>query len=386
MNAETFFIYMFYGAFFAFSLLLYSKSYVFRGNGQLSSSVEKISAKTTLLPFLFFVFISFIIFTVFRDESVGADYGSYEIFFHSAAGNKLSEYIVFQMAIGGEPLYSLVSYIIYSITDNFLVFLFIINLTIFLTQIKLFSKTKNFWLSFVIYLILFFPMIFESFNIMRNCLAAFIAIWGYAYLDKKKYFAAVLAFFAATLVHYTAMFCFTVWVMSLVCNGKVFRLKRLFLLVFVGTIATYLLLPRLIDIILAIKPVYSYHVESGGGLAIKSLSIYVVVFAVSLIYSKKLIAHNPFNKIMIIVLGCALIIAPLQLLVNLIARMMLFSQIALFFLVYEIFSVVKITRKNLFPAVGALALIALLSLGWFYSHVKNIPKDYGIDNYKSMLF
>lgn len=386
MNGITFLIYLLYGAFFAFAMLLYTKSYIPRESEQALPILYKKSAKTALLPFLAFVFISFIIFTVFRDGSVGIDYYAYKGFFDSAADISLSDYIKIQMAIGGEPLYSTISFAVKRLTNNFLVFLFIINSVIFLTQATLFSKTKGFVAPLVFYLILFFPLIFESFNILRSCLAAIVAIWGYVYLDKKKYGAAFLVFSAAALVHYTALFCFVAWVMCIICDRKVFRLKRVVLLALSATTILFVLIPRLTDIILAIKPVYSYHLEDGGGVSIKSMAFYIVVFVISLFHSKKLIAHNRLNRIMIIVLGSVLITIPLQTMMALIARMNLYAQIAVFFLVCEIFSVVKLTRKNWFPNICVLSVIIFLSLGWFYSHITSVAVDYGIDNYKNTLF
>jgi len=386
MNGITFLIYLFYGAFFTFAMLLYTRSYILRVNEQTLPVASKKSAQAALLPFFALLFISFVIFTVFRDGGVGIDYYSYKAFFDSAAGVSLLDYIKLQMAIGGEPLYSTVSFAVKRLTNNFLIFLFIINSVIFLTQATLFSKTKGFLTPFAFYLILFFPLIFESFNILRSCLAALIAIWGYAYLDKKNYSAAFLVFLSATLVHYTALFCFVVWAMCVICDRKVFRLKRFLFLVFLTTAVLFLFIPRLADMVLMIKPVYSYHLETGGGVSIKSMFFYIVVFVISLFYSKKLIAHNSLNRIMIIALGSVLITIPLQTMMSLVARMNLYAQCAVFFLVCEIFSVVKLTRRNLFPAMCVFLMIILLSLGWFYSHVTAVAVDYGINNYKNMLF
>jgi len=386
MNGMTFFVYLLYGALFASAMLLYTKSYIPWRSEQTHRIVYKKSAKTALLPFLAFVFISFVVFTVFRDGSVGMDYYSYKAFFNSAAGMGLSDYIKIQMAIGGEPLYSTVSFALQRLTNNFLVFLFIINSVIFLTQATLFSRTKGFVAPFAFYLILFFPIIFESFNILRSCLAAIIVIWGYVYLNEKKRLAAFWVFSAAALVHYTALYCFVVWAMCIICDRKVFRLKRFVFLVLLATAILSLLVPHLTNIILAIKPVYSYHLEAGGGVSIKSMAFYIIVFIVSLFYSKKLIAHNPLNRIMIIALGSVLITIPLQTMMALIARMNLYAQIAVFFLVCEMFSIVKLTRKNWFPTMCVLLVIISLSLGWFYSHITAVAVDYGIDNYKNMLF
>jgi hypothetical protein len=386
MDGMTFLIYLFYGAFFTFAMLLYTRSYILRGSGQTLPVASKKSAQTALLPFLALLFVSFVIFTVFRDGGVGIDYYSYKAFFDSAARATLSDYIKIQMAIGGEPLYSTVSFAVKRLTNNFLIFLFIINTVIFLTQATLFSKTKGFLVPFAFYLILFFPLIFESFNILRSCLAALIAIWGYIYLDKKNYFAAFLVFLAATMVHYTALFCFVVWAMCIICDKKNFRIKRFLFLIFLVTTVLFILISRLVDMVLIIKPVYSYHLEAGGGVAVKSMAFYVVVFIISLFYSKKLIAHNPLNRIMIIALGSILITIPLQTMMALVARMNLYAQCAVFFLVCEIFSTVKLTRRNLFPTMCVFLMIILLSLGWFYSHVTAVAVDYGIGNYKNMLF
>jgi hypothetical protein len=386
MNGVTIYIYLLYGAFFAFAMLLYTKSYILRGNEQTLPITSKKFAKMVLIPFLVFVFISFIVFTVFRGGGVGTDYYSYKSFFDSASRVSLSDYIKIQMAIGGEPLYSMVSFAIKRLTNNFLMFLFIINSVIFLTQVTLFSKIKGFVVPFVFYLMLLFPLIFESFNIIRSCLAVFIAICGYVYLDKKNYFAAFLVFLAATMVHYTALFCLVVWAMCIVCDRKEFRLKRFVFLVLLTTTLLSMLIPHLVDIILAIKPAYAYHLKIGGGVSLKSMFFYFIVFIISLFYSKRLIAHNPLNRIMIITLGTILITIPLQTMMALVARMNLYAQVALFFLVCEIFSVVKLTRKNLFPTMCVLLTIILLSLGWFYSHITSVAVDYGIGNYKNMLF
>jgi len=385
MSAEAFFIYMSYGVFFAFTLLLYSKSYILRGNKQLALGGEKISAKTILFPLLFIVFISFIIFTIFRDGSVGTDYYNYKNIFDSAAGVSWSDYFSSVTARGTEPLYALLCYVVNKYSNNFIVLLLIIYAFTFYTQVKLFSKTKNVFISLVTYIILFYPIILDSFNITRNCFACFISILGYIHLDEKKYFSAFLVFLCATLIHYTALFCFMVWITYIICNRKKMNVKRLFLLTLFGTAATIILIPILINIMVSINPIYAMKLEDGG-ISVRTMLFCIIVFIVSLIYSKKMIAHNRFNSVMIVVLGMLIVTIPIQMKVELIARMSLFANVAIFFLVCEIFSVVKITRKNLIFAPCALAVITLLSLGWFYIHVTSFAKDYRITDYKNMLF
>jgi hypothetical protein len=378
---------MTYGVFFAFALLLYSKPYLLWGHKQIVLlSGKKISSNVILLPFLFFVFISFIIFTVFRDSSVGYDYGGYMKYFNLAEGRTFFDYITYMSTMYGiEPLYSMLSYIVYKYIGDFLLLLFIIYTVTFFSQIKLLSRVKNLSLSLGIYLILFYPIILESFNITRNCFAVFIAIFGYIYLDKKKYFMALLFFVIATLIHYTASFCLLVWIMYIISNKEEFCLKKIIFLTSFGIFITIILSRFITDIVLTISPNKLGHLD-GNGVSIKIMSFYVIVFIISLVYSKRLIAHNRFNRVMIVVLGAIITTIPLQAVLELINRMVYFSYVAMFFIICEIFSVVKITRKNLMPVICMFVIVIILSLGWFYTHVTDVFIQYGITSYKNMLF
>jgi hypothetical protein len=376
---------MSYGAFFAFAMLLNAKPRLLPESGHIGVSGDRISAKTALLPFLCCVFVSFAVFTVFRDESVGTDYYSYKIrCFDNAAGAALADYMLSVTSAGFEPLFALFSYLIKNAGGNFLVFLFIFYVIVFLTQVTLFSKVNGFFIPLVLYLILVFPMILDSFSMMRNSLAAFIAIWGYVYLSKKKYFAALSVFLAAALIHYTAMFCFSVWLMCLFCDRKRFHIRRAVILVVLGATLCYALLPALIKAALFLNPLYIYKFEDQG-ISIKTMFFYVAVFTASVVYSRKFITDNPVNRVMLIAVGCAIATIPLQGAVELISRMLLFSHIPLFFLIAGLFSV-KITRNNVIPMVCVLSLIMLLSLARFYVRVTSIAVDYGINNYGNMLF
>jgi len=385
MNIKTFLFYMCYGIFYTLIMLLNAKPNILYGNQNfLIKENRKLSIKTLCFPFLFFLFISFILFTVFRNENVGTDYNSYKSrCFDYAEGISLSDYLLDMLKMGFEPLFALISYIIKKAGLDFLVFLFIIYFIIFLSQITLFSNVKGFFIPFIFFIILVFPMILESFNIMRNSLAAFISIWGYIYLSKKRYLLAFVIFLISIFIHYSAIFCFMVWIMNILCNKEKFYLERMLFLIALGIILCYLLLPFFIKIMLIYNPIYENNLIKNG-VSIKTMIFYIIVFIISIIYSNKLLKDNTINKVMLIAVGCALITIPLQSVMTISGRMLLFSHIPLFFLISGLFSI-KITRKNMELTYCFLFLLLLLSLGWFYIHMTSISKDYGIDNYSNIL-
>ena len=243
----------------------------------------------------------------------------------------------------------------------------------------------NLLVSLAVYLIVLYPLIFESFNATRNILAAFIAIWGYVNLSEKKYITAFLVFLTATLVHYSAAFCFIVWFMCIICNKKELQLKTLLAVIVIGVVSMQIFISFVGEIISSARPYLSSALNDSSGFSLTTTFFYSVVFITSIIFSKKIIHQNPFNKIMIIALGASFVIIPLQFFLPIAGRMLLYAQVPLFFLISGIFSL-KLTKRNFFPIFCISAVIVLSILGKFYSSIMKNAVDFGIDNYQNMLF
>jgi hypothetical protein len=342
------------------------------------------SLKTAYVPLLVFLFFSFIIFTAFRFIDVGGiggmDAFGYKRDFENA-DESLIRFLIYQSK---EPVYSLFVWFVRRFTQNFTFLLILYYTVIFIIQIKILSNIKITSIISFTYFAICFILILTSFNLMRNILSLFVGYLSYNYLDGKKYFRAFLAITIATLIHFSAVICYPVWLLCFLCDKKQFRLKRsifYFLLAFIGLFLMKSLVP---NFMLLINKTYSIYF-SNEKVAINTFVSRFYIILLVLLRWNSLIKHNKMNRIMFIVVLINFLVLPLQTIVSIMYRMLLMADIAIFYLISELMVVCSLTkRSHLLHLCIRFSLIGYLIIYIFIFITKNMP-SYGLGHYSNVL-
>lgn len=190
-----------------------------------------------------------------RAGSVGSDtdYYGYQIFriaismdWGSIWGNLMTTALGEQSF---EPGYVLLNFLVSRVSHStFWIFFVIAFLTYYLTWkgLEQFKDLFPTWISMIVYLLLFYN---ESFNLMRQTLAAGIVIWGLHYLRDKKYIKFTFAVLIASLFHLWAITSFVYLAVCIILKGQLSNLKKAFILL--GTIILLYSLPVIVAYIVS---------------------------------------------------------------------------------------------------------------------------------------
>lgn len=173
------------------------------------------------IPLLFFwskskllqwaLMIMLIFFAGFRAITVGTDSVNYFLFFDRLSHNNLTfEYSRY------EPLYKFINFLVFKLGFEYEGVTLISSILTIIPLYVVFNKSSKYPLySWFVYLA--FCYYFQSFNILRQCIAASWILLAYCYFDGSKSLASkenrkTLVFtIVAVLFHYTAILAFLVY-------------------------------------------------------------------------------------------------------------------------------------------------------------------------------
>lgn len=159
------------------------------------------------------------LFAAVRGLTVGTDiniYG-YRYFYSASYYSNIISYINFY---GGEQLYFVLNYIIYSLTQNIHVLFFVFQFFIALVVYNIAYREKEngaMWLYIFSYLMLWFN---SSLNILRQSMAIFVILYAFKYIENKKYFKYIIFVLIASLFHKSALLCLVFPILSILSNSK----------------------------------------------------------------------------------------------------------------------------------------------------------------------
>jgi len=382
-------IYSVFGIIFSLIICFFNRPQLIFKNKKSSDynliSQYAFSPKTAYFPLIVFLFIVFIIFTVFREIDGGGIGGMDAIKYKLSFENATQSLIQSLFTQGFEPIYGLFVWIIRKISSDFRLFLFIYYTIVFFLQIKILSNVKITWLSIISYFAICYILIILSFCLMRNILALFLAWLAYIYLDEKKYKKSFLWITIAVLVHYSAIICYPVWIICLLSDKKYFSLKKVFVYWFVLFIFLFLLRSIIPYIILLINDKYVVYLNKYN-MAINTFIGRSYIILLTMWKLNELIKRNPINRIMFVVLLVNLLIIPLQSIMPMMYRMLIFAEPAIFFIIPELIYIYSL-KKNNYHINILIRLSLIFYLIWnIISFIRKSIASYGLDNYSNILF
>jgi hypothetical protein len=330
----------------------------------------------------------FILFTVFRDFQVGADTLAYKRRFENADNIPYLKSLKNQ---GNEPGYGTLVWIVRALTPDFRILLFICFSFIFISQLSLIKKIQFSFFTAFVYFVFVFTLILQSLCLLRNILAVCIALYAFFFLVNKKYFSALVLTLIAVTFHFSAAICLPVYFMSRFFAKKYFSVKKIIYFTIFAFLAILILSFIIKQIITAHFGRYAHYVVGasnyvGTGLTINTFLFYFLIAVLCILKWNKLVKHNEHNQIMFAVLMTGFLILPLELIVSAFYRMLFFIQPAAFFLISEVFSVSKITRKTMFLNLLIRCTLLLAMFYYLYSFFAKIFSAYGLTHYSNILF
>jgi len=348
-----------------------------------------LSSKTAYFPWIVFLFFAFIIFAVFREIDFGGIGGNDTIHFQRHFENAylpLTQFLHYQQF---EPLYGLFVWLIRQISSDFRFFLTIYYLIIFAIQVKILSKIKITKITIITYFSICFILILISFSMMRGILALFLTWFAYTSLNDKKYIKSLAWITVATLIHFAAAICYPVWLLCYLSDRKRFSLKRA-LIYWCFLFGLTFFLGRFVpNFLFFIDTRFYFYFDEDFNIGFntfigRSYLILLVIFRFNV-----LMQHNQMNRIMFIVLLSNLLVLPLQIVLPIMYRMLLMADLAVFFLIPELFHAYQIRQKEykeyFFSIAVHLSLFFYLFWGVF-GFIRRTMIEYGLDNYSNILF
>ena len=340
---------------------------------------------------LVLLFFSFIIFTSFRvifldtDDYTalgGIDATSYKKYFENA-NLSLKDYYSNNYS---EPLYELFVWLTRKISSDFRLFLTIYYTIIFTIQIKILSKIKISKSVFISYFAVCFLLIVTSFSAMRNVLSVFVSWMAFMALDEKNYTKSFLWITVSSLIHYSAVICFPMWFICCLSERKDgFSLKKAFQYWGGGVMLIIMLLYFLPNLLLHVKPEYIHYLNQPSEIAINQTIGRSIIVLLVILKFKDLIRHNSMNRIMFIALLVTLYVPLLQIMLPIMYRMLLFGNLATFFLISELIAVFPLNRKRFLMNFCINSVLLFYLLLTIISFSRNALPSYGL-NYVNSLF
>ncbi len=164
------------------------------------------------------------LFAGFRALDVGTDISVYgERFFRYC--QRFPSFTRYISTLNMEKGYLFLNYIVYKISNNLHVFLFILQLisasVIYIIAYREREK-GSMWLIVLTYLCLWYN---TTFNILRQSISIAILLYAYKFIEEKKYIKYVIAVGIAFLFHKSAILCLTIPIISILSKTK---LKKIY--------------------------------------------------------------------------------------------------------------------------------------------------------------
>jgi len=392
----TLYIYLFIGIVFTLMIGGYYKPELFLKREQRcyngSIPMFSFSAKTAYFPIVLLLLVLFLIFAAFRTiniPDVFGRFGGYDAYIYSLrfdeANLPLMQSLLHQR---NEPGYGLFVWIIRKITPEYRIFLLVFYTILFILQIKILSRINITGYTLFSYFSICFISIVISFCLQRNILAMFITWLGYVYLNEKKYIKSFLWFAVASSFHFSAIICYPVWVIYVLSSKNSFSLKKALIYWIVLFVVIYIISMFAVQkIMLFIDSGYNkYFMSELSGLAINTYIGRSYLIILMLWKFKALINHNSMNKIMFLVLLTSLYVIPLQSVLRIMYRMLLISDLAVFFVIPEVISAYPPKRQNYLVSILIRLSLVLYLIYSIISFSTKTFYSYALDNYSNILF
>lgn len=183
---------------------------------------EKISSNIYKKILLVFIILLLSILGGLRALNIGTDVSIYGKSFFDKAENSDSLKKL-DNTLNIEFGYTFLLYIVTRFTNNLNVFLFILQLitnSLVILTLNKYSRKENkfsFAIGILVYICIYYC---RTYNFLRQSIALSIVLWGYSYIDEKKYKSFVVCVLIASIFHTTTLIAISLLPLKLLVGKK----------------------------------------------------------------------------------------------------------------------------------------------------------------------
>jgi hypothetical protein len=270
---------------------------------------------------VFIAYIIYIFFAVFKkiDMGLGATDAYYYMTYYADIPGSLKFYM--SVITTFEPGYSVVTWLFRQVTEEYRVMLLFWHTLTFCLTIK-FLRNVNLEKYSYLSVFLILLILVSQFNTLRMSISITIALIALIYLYEEKWIKSFIVILIAISMQIAAVIMIPVWIVYfLVIKRKKYPVRQIVVYTIAGVATTIVLLFPVMSIMAnSVKSIYLGE----SSLAIGTYLAVSVIFILSVMKYKEMIALNGFNKVLIIMLPICFVCVPLQYKVAIMYRLTLY--------------------------------------------------------------
>ncbi len=245
--------------------------------------------------YLVVVGVCFTLIAGFR-YGIGYDFFSYQTIFSRVIATPWEKLLTFREEIGFIAILKLISFFTTDGQMMYVAMAIIISL-VFAVFVFFYIKDRDAWIASLAYITLGF--FYGTMNLVRQYFAATICLYAIHYMKKRKLIPFIIFVLIATSIHKSSLVLLPIYfIANIKPNWKIYTGYG------VVSVLGYIFSVPILKLIIKILGVYeSYNPETSyymaNGLSYQHLIIPVIVVAVLLIFSKKLLEIDRGNAVLI---------------------------------------------------------------------------------------
>jgi hypothetical protein len=283
-----------------------------------SYGFQQISGRYILVMIAYVIYIFFAVF-----KKIDIDLGATDAYYYMTYYANIPSSLKFYMTVitTFEPGYSLVTWIFRQCTEEYKVMLLFWHTLTFCLTIK-FLRNVNLEKYSYLSVFLILLILISQFNTLRMSISITIALIALVYLYEEKWVRSLLVIFIAISMQIAAVIMIPVWIVYfLVTKRKKYPIRQIVVYTIAGIASTIVLLfPVMSMMASSAKNIYLGE----SSLAIGTYFAVGVIFILSVIKYKEMIALHGFNKVLIVMLPICFVCVPLQYKVAIMYRLTLY--------------------------------------------------------------
>lgn len=251
-----------------------------------------------------------------------------------------------------EPLYAIINLIVASVTDNINVLLFVIQLlinTIFFIACYNLKDNQSYALPYTLFIILFFN---KSLNMVRQTIAIGFILLAYGQAVNNKFIRYFVLNIIAVLFHKTAIIAFPIFFILKLINSKNSK-KNIFIIVCIS-ISIIILFRPIIMLLINMNILdtrYKNYINFNSDIILFELLFMSIILVISVLFRKKLIEINNYNKSYMLFLAISIILYFLGIFNTFTNRLSYYYYYFVIFLIEEIVRVIVLKRQKKFAQI-----------------------------------
>lgn len=351
---------------------------------------DKSNTKVGKISNIFFISLIILILSFIggiRSNNIGVDIGVYGLNWFKIACNT-DTFASYIDKINGDIGYLFLNYLVSRITNNFNVFLFVIqlisNMLVVITLYKYKDKVPL-WMGLLYFLCVFYC---RTYNLLRQSLALAIVFFSIRYLDEEKSLKYFISIMIASLFHYTAIFAILLFFIYKICNNKKDNKKlilivilAIFLCAFIKPVIAFLYSIGVVNI-----KIYSYlnlFAQEKIDISISDEIFKLSILFIILVHIKDNVSKMKINKFLLICTILEFIFYQIRLVLNFADRIALYFGYFTMLLLPQCRNFLYKNSKNA-VLLNNFIIILLLLIFWYFKFV--ILRSCEVYPYESDIF